>query len=240
MFAAEARWLCERLAAYPPERLSPLVNFGSSTSEVRERVQPWIAEELFRPLAERGVAVIHVDKRAAPGVDVVADLTLPAGIARLRRLAPRAALCCNLLEHVADPALLARHCLDLLPEAGLLFVTVPFSYPHHRDPIDTLYRPSPEELARLFGGARLVEGMILDSGVSYLDEVRARPWLLLRHLARLPVPFLSPARWRRSVARLYWLFAPYRVTCAVFEKPPRRRGAAKPRKTLASDRGPRR
>ncbi len=218
MFAAEARWLCERLARYPAERLSPLLNLGSSTSEVRERVQPWIAAELFLPLAARGVEVIHVDRRAAPGVDVVADLTLPADIARLCQLGPRSVLCCNLLEHVADPALLARHCLDLLPEAGLLFVTVPFSYPHHRDPIDTLYRPSPDELAHLFAEARLVEGTILDSGVSYRDEVRARPWLLLRPLARLPFPFLSYAKWRRSMARLYWLFAPYRITCAVFEK----------------------
>ncbi len=218
MFAAEARWLCERLARYPAERLSPILNLGSSTSEVRERVQPWIAAELFRPLAARGIEVIHVDKRAASGVDIVADLTDPADLARLRQLGPRALLCCNLLEHVADPALLARHCLDLLPEAGLLFVTVPFSYPHHRDPIDTLYRPNPAELTRLFAGARLVEGAILDSGASYLDEIRARPWLLLRHLARFPVPFLSLAKWRRSMARLYWLFAPYRITCAVFEK----------------------
>jgi hypothetical protein len=218
VFAAEARWLCERLAAYPPERLSPLLNLGSSTREVRERVQPWIEEELFRPLAARGVAVVHVDQRAAPGVDIVADLTDPADIARLHRLSPRAVVVCNLLEHVADPASLVRHCLELLPGSGLVFVTVPFSYPHHRDPIDTLYRPRPEELAQLFAGARLVEGTILDSGVSYRDEVRARPWLLLRHLARFPVPFLSFARWRRSMTRLYWLFAPYRVTCAVFEK----------------------
>jgi hypothetical protein len=31
----------------------------------------------------------------------------------------------------------AHHCLDLLPIGGLIFVTVPLSYPYHRDPIDT-------------------------------------------------------------------------------------------------------
>ena len=65
-----------------------------------------------------------------------------------------------------------EHCLELLPKGGLLFVTVPFSYPHHRDPIDTMYRPSPGELARLFAGARLLEGRILGAGVSYRDAVR--------------------------------------------------------------------
>jgi hypothetical protein len=35
---------------------------------------------------------------------------------------------------------------------------------------------------------------------------------------RFPVPFLSFERWKRSMARLYWLAADYRITCAVFEK----------------------
>ena len=60
--------------------------------------------------------------------------------------------------------------------------------------------------------------MILGAGMSYRDAVRERPWLLLRHLWRLPVPFLSFEKWKRSVARLYWLVAEYRITCAVFEK----------------------
>lgn len=218
MFAAEARWLRNRLDRFPAERLSPLLNLGSSDAAFRNVRQPWIAEELFQPLTARGVNTIHVDRRAAAGVDVCADLTDPADVTRLKALGPKALLCCNLLEHVRDPVRLAHHCLDLLGAGGLVFVTVPFSYPHHADPIDTMYRPSPAELAPLFSGAWMREGMILDAGLSYRDEVRARPWLLLRHLARLPVPFLSPVRWRRSMARLYWLAAPYRISCAVFEK----------------------
>jgi hypothetical protein len=218
MFEAEARWLCRALDAFPPERLSPLLNLGSSSAEVRRQVQPWIESELFGPLSARGIEAVHVDMRDAAGIDVRADLTDPDDIGRLRALRPRALLCCNLLEHVVDRERLARHCLDLLPAGGLAFVTVPFSYPHHRDPIDTMYRPSPAELARLFAGARLLDGTILGAGLSYRDEVRARPWLLLRHLARFPAPFLSLARWRRSMAKLYWLAAEYRITCAVLEK----------------------
>ena len=43
---------------------------------------------------------------------------------------------------------MAHHCLDLLPIGGLIFVTVPLSYPYHRDPIDTMFRPSLAELGR--------------------------------------------------------------------------------------------
>jgi hypothetical protein len=218
MLEVEARWLRCSLEGYPPERLSPLLNLGSSYAAYRETVQPWIDDQVFRPLQARGIAVAHVDMREAPGVDIQADLTDAADVLRLRALQPKALFCCNLLEHVVEPERLARHCLDLLPTGGLVFVTVPFSYPYHRDPIDTMYRPSPAELAELFAGARLLKGTILGAGVSYRDAVRDRPWILLRHVARLPVPFLSFARWKRSMAKLYWLAADYRISCAVFEK----------------------
>ena len=218
MFEAEAYWLRRALDGFAPERLSPLFNLGSGSAAVREVLQPWTERQLFCPLRARGVEIVHVDMRAGPGVDVQADLTDSADVLRLTGLQPRALLCCNLLEHVAEPDRLARHCLAMLPDRGLLFVTVPHSYPHHRDPIDTMYRPDPEELARLFAGARLLHGTILGTGRSYRDEVRQRPWLLLRHVARFPVPFLSLEKWRRSMAKLYWLAAEYRISCAVFER----------------------
>lgn len=218
MFEAEARWLRCALDAFPPDRLSPVLNLGSSSAVVRKAVQPWIDSEVFCPLRSRGVETLHVDMRELPGVDIRADLTDAADVRRLGALGPKALLCCNLLEHVLEPRGLAQHCLDLLPAGGLVFVTVPFSYPYHRDPIDTMYRPSPAELRELFADARLLEATILGSGVSYRDAVRERPWILLRHFCRFPVPFLSLERWKRSMARLYWLGAEYRITCAIFEK----------------------
>jgi hypothetical protein len=218
MFETEARWLAAELERFEPERLSPLLNLGSSTKIFREQIQPWTEESLFRPLRARGVEIVHVDVRDEPGVDLRADLTEPTDVPRLRALAPRALLCCNLLEHVTQPERLARHCLDILPRGGLAFVTVPFSYPYHRDPIDTLYRPDPTELSELFVGADLLSGAIIGAGMSYRDEIRRRPWLLMRHVARLPAPFVSLERWKRSMVKLYWLFHEYRITCAVFEQ----------------------
>jgi len=218
MLETEACWLRCALDGFAPGRLSPLLDLGSGSTAVHEAVQPWIEHQLFCPLRARGVEIVHVDMRAGPGIDVQADLTDPADVLRLGGLRPRALLCCNLLEHVAEPERLARHCLAMLADGGLVFVTVPYSYPYHRDPIDTMYRPGPQELAELFAGARLLHGTILGAGRSYRDDVRQRPWLLLRHVARFPVPFLSFEKWRRSMAKLYWLGAEYRITCAVFER----------------------
>jgi hypothetical protein len=218
MFEAEARWLHAALDRLAPERLSPMLNLGSSSAVFREQTQPWTEQQLFRPLRARGIDVVHVDMRDAAGIDVRADLTDPADLPRLRVLGPQALLCCNLLEHVTLPDRLARHCLEILPSGGLVFVTVPFSYPFHRDPIDTMYRPNPSELAVLFTGARMLDAAIIGAGMSYRDDVRRRPWILLRHVARLPAPFASLEKWKRSMAKLRWLVAEYRITCAVFEK----------------------
>jgi hypothetical protein len=218
MFEAEARWLRVALDRLAPERVSPLLNLGSSSAAFREETQPWTEEQLFRPLRARDIEIVHVDMRDAAGVDVRADLTDPADLPRLRALGARALLCCNLLEHVMLPDRLARHCLEMLPTGGLAFVTVPFSYPFHRDPIDTMYRPSPSELAALFTGTRMLDSAIVGAGMSYRDDVRQRPWILLRHVARFPAPFASLEKWKRSMAKLYWLVAEYRITCAVFEK----------------------
>lgn len=218
MFEAEARWLGERLDAFEPAELSPLLNIGSSTREFREQVQPATITHLFRPLHQRGVEVVHLDRRDGNGIDIRADLLDDRDFARLRPEFYGAVLCCNVLEHVADAAEFARRCLALVRPGGFLVATVPFSYPRHGDPIDTLLRPNPQQLARLFPGAEIVASEIIDVGESYRDAVRERPWILLRHVARFPFPFLDRDKWRASMTKPYWLFHNYRVTAAILRR----------------------
>jgi SAM-dependent methyltransferase len=175
---------------------------------------------LFAPLRERGVRTIHVDVREGEGIDVRADLLDAKDLPRLKALGAKAILCCNMLEHVRDPEILARHCVEIVGPGGLIFVTVPFSYPHHRDPIDTMYRPAPGELAELFRPALMLKGEIVDAGESYRGQVAKRPWILLRHLFRFPFPFVAFEGWKRSMRKLYWLVHNYRFTAAVFKVPP--------------------
>jgi SAM-dependent methyltransferase len=220
MLEAEAAWLEQRLREYTPDELSPLLNVGSSTSHFREVRQPWTQRRLFAPLKQRGIEVVHLDAREGEGIDIRADILNPADLPKIKASGVKAILCCNILEHVRDPAALAQICLDVVGPGGYVFVTVPYSYPHHRDPIDTMFRPAPEVLAELFRPAEMLKGEIIDGRQSYRDKVRGRPWKLLRHIIRLPFPFIGFEGWRRSTAKLYWLFNNYRVTVAVFRCPP--------------------
>jgi hypothetical protein len=235
MFETEAAWLEMLLRERTPDDLSPLLNVGSSTSDFREVAQPWAERRLFAPLRARGVQIIHLDTREGHGIDIKADILSDADLPRIRSFKPRSILCCNILEHVRDPKALARRCAEIVGPGGLIFVTVPFSYPHHRDPIDTMFRPSPETLAELFRPAILIRGEIVDVGQSYRGQVKRRPWLLLRHISRFPFPFIGFKGWKRSMTKLYWLFHNYRITGALFQVPP----AQEPREALRVDSGAR-
>jgi hypothetical protein len=219
VFRAEAEWLEKLLRLQKGDDLSPLLNIGSSTRAFREQEQPWTERCIFAPLKARGVRVLHLDNREGDGIDIRADILSPAQLPGIKAWAPKSVLCCNILEHVTDPAALARTCIEIVGPGGLIFVTVPFSYPHHRDPIDTMYRPSPHELAALFHPAVMLNGEILDTGESWWNDVRNRPWILFRPLLRMPFPFIDFAGWQRSMRRMYWLWHPYRVTAAVFRVP---------------------
>jgi hypothetical protein len=218
MFAREAAWIAAALAHLDAGELSPLLNVGASTHQFRTQDQPWIQEQLIAPLEARGVRFIHLDLKAAEGVDVAADIMSEEGFETARQLGARALLLCNILEHVLDPGALCRKAMALVGPGGLVVVTVPRSYPYHRDPIDTLFRPTPEEVAALFPGSTIEKAEILPCG-SYRDNVRARPWILLRPVLRFPFPFLGWDKWKRSMGKLYWLFHPYLTTCVVLRAP---------------------
>jgi len=234
MLPPEARWLAAQFAAQDPEKIYPLCHAGSSTGEFREKDQPWIDREIFAPARRAGRTVIHADLKPAPGVDLVGDLSDPAFRASLRALGIQSLLCANLLEHVPEPGQIAHGLLDILPPGGWLFVTVPRAFPYHPDPIDTLFRPSPSELAALFPGTELIAGEVLNCGtltgytlrrlVSQPGAVVARIFSFLGpRSASLPAhtPLeasrtnVPPATWGSYFP---WLFRTLQVTAIVLRK----------------------
>jgi hypothetical protein len=218
MMRCDAEWLGRVLAGLSNEELSPLINLGASTRHFREVEQPYIHELVFAPLEARGVRVVHSDLKAADGVDVVGNVFNDSDFDRLRAVAPRAVICTHMFEHVRDRAELSRRLLALLPEAGLFFVTVPSSYHEHNDPIDTMFRPTPDELAALFEGQEIIQRTEL-IGETYWAHVARRPvTIFLRHFGRFFIPFLGWHAWKRSMRKLYWLFNTYKVAAVIGRK----------------------
>ncbi len=85
--------------------------------------------ELFRGVEREYIGTDS--QRTAPGV-VVADATsLPFGDDRFGLV-----LCTQVLEHLEDPAAVAREIRRVLSPGGFAFISVPFAYPHHPHPGD--------------------------------------------------------------------------------------------------------
>lgn len=220
MLRNEAAWLSRHLGEVPAERLSPLLSIGSGSTASRAR-QPWIDQLVFAPLARRGVEVLHHEHEPAPGVDVVGDLRDRLFVEQLRDLGARSVLCANVLEHLDDPLTLASALVELVAPDGHVAVTVPRRYPYHPDPIDTMLRPSVEELASMFPGLRLVAAEEVACGtlLSYVWSVRGKRTMIANGLTAALRRRQTDGPRRRGGGVAGHLLQRTVVTCAVLTGP---------------------
>jgi len=198
-----------------------VLNLGSGSKRFREISKPYIDRAIFEPVARTGARVVHSDLKAGEGVDIGGDLFDPAIQVRLRALRPDAIVACNIMEHLPKDCRerFAQVLDSLLPPGGVLVVTVPYSYPYHADPIDTLYRPSPKELCACFPSYDVLDARTIASE-SYGDEfVAGGPKRMARKVLRMFFPFVRPKRWLSHAHRFLWLFRPYQLTGVVLRKP---------------------
>lgn len=205
MFRPEAQKIGGWLQELRDDELSPLLNIGSGTTFSRMTEQPWVDHFIFAPLRGRGVNVIHVDIADGPGIDLNADILSDDGYAKITALAPRFILLANVLEHVPDPAEMVKRCREALQPGGRLLVTVPRSYPHHTR-FDTMLRPTPEEVAVWAPEETVERAGIFDAGYHW-DEI-----------------FRNPRK--AMLAKVKWLFTPYKISMLLLKKPAAEQGAA--------------
>ncbi len=197
------------------------LNIGSSTAEFREEMQPHVESRFIRPLEADGIRFVHCDMKSAAGVDEVGDIIDPKFRAKLKEYGASLLVCSNLLEHLTEPGRFAAACAELVEDGGYGLFSVPLSYPYHPDPIDTMLRLTPEELAAMLPDWTLVRSAAIEAG-SYWGDLRATGSglsLATRQAARVLVPFYRPSQWRANASRLSWLFRPYRVSIVLVRKP---------------------
>lgn len=219
MLIAEAHWIEQILEQLETEKISPLLNVGSATAGFRQQVQPWIDQAIFAPLRKRGIVVHHLDIQEDEGVDLCGDLNDDFFVAELGTHGYRALLCCNVLEHVPDPAAICAKLEQMVPDGGYLIITVPNKFPYHPDPIDTMFRPGSAELIKLFPQCRLIDGVLLDCGTGW-DYVERDPRVLIAKVKRRFTGLREHGGVRGSASFVPWLFRHFRQNCLLLQKGP--------------------
>ncbi|MCU0548154.1 MAG: hypothetical protein MUC48_02290 [Leptolyngbya sp. Prado105] len=225
MLKPEAEWLAQAMYSLDAQEVFPLLNIGSSTYHYRTKVQPWIDQNLFEPARHQNCQVIHSDIKGGEGVDIAGDLCDPEFLKQLSQLKIKSILCANLLEHIPNRVEICNVLDSILPEQGYLLITVPYQYPYHPDPIDTLFRPDVDELKQLFPTMKVVSGKIVDGG-GFSRKVYFKGLLLPSYLyplcfaLRLFIPFYKPKAWFYHLKTTPWFFKRVAVTCVVLQKLP--------------------
>ncbi len=222
MLVEEAKWLGEKLCALGKEYF-PMVNIGSSTEVFRKQIQPHIDEYIFKPLEEQGKKVIHADIKNAEGVDLVGDLNDENFIQQVRNMEIKGVICSNLLEHVTSPQTICGQLENMVGSDGIIVISVPYRYPYHKDPIDTKFRPSIDELCQLFQKSSLIQGKIIISP----DNQARSLWNNFRkgkllHIFNIVKKWILPLHgmdeWKKARGDIFNLFKPFQVTCIILKK----------------------
>ena len=213
MLEAEAMWFSQNLSRIGYNDISPMCNIGSSTGPFMIDQQPWIYDYIFRPLQMAQCIVKHVDIKPAPGVDIVGDLSDPQFHEELIRYRFKSIFFSNVLEHLSERESICNALVSMIPLGGFIFASCPRHYPYHPDPIDTMFRPTVNELVALFKGIRLLSGEIVRGGNLITNERSRRKRIIIA--ARMTIPFYRPGHWLRN---WHFVFKPYSATCVVLQK----------------------
>jgi hypothetical protein len=216
MLIEEARWFSRAVNALSAEELSPILNLGSGTSSYR---LAGAHSAFFSTLKKAGIVAIHTDIEAGEGVDVAGDIFSEHLVNELVARVPSSLICANILEHVERPLDLADICSSLLGPGGYLFASVPKFYPYHPAPIDTMYRPNPEELSRLFPDFDVLKSEVVVCR-SLFKQCCNEPVVGLRVLASLVLGLVSfnKPRVRKELERIRYIMRPLLVSAVVLRK----------------------
>lgn len=232
MLLEEAKWLGKELMnlATKTEK-AKVLNVGSGTAEKYDSIQSQQNDFIFKLLRAQKVETINTDIEAGEGVDLVGDLTDNAFLQLLEKKNFNIVTCNNLLEHIETIQPICDSFQTIVAPNGYLVVSVPYRYPYHPDPIDTMFRPGVNDLQRLIAGFELVKGEII-SGTrnvkypggevkqerNYFETLMNDKAYAFRLLLRSFLPFYKFSNWWNTVRYFPYLFSPYKVTCVVLKK----------------------
>jgi SAM-dependent methyltransferase len=217
MFANEAKWIMEQISSIPLSERYPILNIGSNTLLSRKKGSPSVFELLFSRLESEG-KVIHTDIQTGEGIDISGDLTDNAFVEKLKELQPSLILCNNLLEHIENPQRICDSILKIAPKGSYILLSVPYRYPYHYDPIDTMFRPSPEELHKMFPGTTAIVSAKVSCTRRYFDKLKNDKRLAAIIFIRSFLPFYKPTMWWNTVSYLPNMFRKFQVSCILLKK----------------------
>lgn len=227
MLLNESIWIKEKLKVVINAKAFHILNVGSSTLEYRTKFQPFIQQNIFSQIPNEKKNVIHLDMKAAAGVDLVGDLYDDQFLEKVKQLRIKSILCNNLLMYL-DSSLrnkLAQIFFELLPADGFLIVTNSHIFPAAPDPKEAYYRADPEEMYQEhFGKFQMVSSQIVEDEESHQIHLSKQS---LRFRLKKDVAFLllQAPKFSNADWQFWWHYhtqlrhKKYSASCLFLKKP---------------------
>ena len=192
-----------------------IINLGCGDIKNFLKSKPYVKKNVFDPLKKQGAVIINVDSYHYPNIDFVLDLTKLINFDFLKKTkSPRLYILANVLEHIpSEKRLVAiKNIYNNMKKNDSIIITVPHQYPYHPCPIDTLYRPLPNDIKKLLPFINWKSLFLVNSG-SYKDEFK-KMYLLKKigKLLKLFWIFQSPNKYINQ--RSMFLFKKYQISIA--------------------------
>lgn len=227
MFREEAEKIGNILESYEKNDINPVLEIGSSTYKFRNKIKPHIAKNIHSKLSNRGIKIILSDFK--PDLDIknsedqiIGDVFDERVFNKMQDVKPKCILLCNILEHVNNPNDLCKRILQIANEKTIIVVTVPFSFPYHRDPIDTLFRPSPKKLVANFTDVELIHKEIIE-GTNFGEQLKELSLFsafsrIAKEVIKIIIHLITFQIKKIKYSRLFWLRKNYSVSLVVMKK----------------------
>lgn len=214
------RRILESSEIFSSREFTHAINLGSGDVHRLSTRKPWVDQNVFDPIRKVGLKVVNVDFIAFPGVDIVADFSQVHALSFAQEMTgKRLFVLANVVEHVPHSVRenLFRLLHQEMREGDALLMTAPLAYPYHPDPIDTLYRVSPEALQKNIGLTWLA-GESVECGSFRSDLAGMSKWKRIRKMIKPLLPLMPPKKYFAAVHQLKFLFRPYVISIVLGQK----------------------
>ena len=199
MLLEESIWVGEKIDEIVLLNSLPILNVGSSTKEYRTQRQSHIQKNIFDLIPNESKNVIHLDMKAADGVDIVGDLYDRNFLEEIKTLKVKCILFNNVLMYLdkKQRKKLSEILNEILEKDGYLIVTNSHVFPPAPDPVESYYRASPDKLQQeLFENFNIIDAKIIENNYSFNKQLKARPNLIPIKIARFLLPFYKFDEWK--------------------------------------------
>jgi hypothetical protein len=189
------------------------INLGSGNIEGLKKTKPWVHKNIFNTLVVSGSKILHVDIKDIRGIDIIQDLSLPNSLDFCDQLSgSKLFILANVLEHIPKKFhsdFLNRIYAKMAATDGLI-ISAPYKYPYHKDPIDNMYRPNPDQLKTLLP-LKWIASEIVTAG-SYQEQFLKLK--LTKKIIKLLRPlwiFQKPSKYLEN-HRLIYIFRKFKIS----------------------------